>query len=281
MDVILLQSSSRLDRSVEFIGSLWIHSVLITSRVPSLRDFVMQVMIGRIMLFKILSENHKTMRRGFSRWQYKQLLWQMSWDLWDFYSIIMDTCVAFKVTVGCDWEYLCNEMCYRLGSVWFVKRVLFANVSMHLALTRPSEVKWEFQNTWSCKWFIYMKEPRNVHAEVRERASLKKSSYRWLGFRTWNLEFIWLNTLEGIVDFCDSSRLSELLNRKKEAMSRLKYGRASCLALNRSSLERLFSYSADPSWVQWLGKSKKRENAGCEMPFLPNLFSLQGRLILA
>lgn len=92
-----------------------------------------------------------------------------------------------------------------------------------------------------------MKEPRNVHAEVRERASLKKSSYRWLGFRTWNLEFIWLNTLEGIVNFCDSSRLSELLNRKKEAMSRLKYGRASCLALNRRSLERPFSYSADPS----------------------------------
>lgn len=48
---------------------------------------------------------------------------------------------------------------------------------------------------------MYMKKPRNVHSEVRETASLKRRSYRWLGFRTWNLGFIWLNTPEGIVNF--------------------------------------------------------------------------------
>lgn len=75
----------------------------------------------------------------------------MSWDLWEFCSISMNMCVAFKVTVGRDWEYPCNEIYYRLGSVWFGKRVLFTNFSMHLALTRPSEVKWEFQSIWSGK----------------------------------------------------------------------------------------------------------------------------------
>lgn len=34
LDVILLQSSSRLDRSIEVIGSLWIHSVLLCISYP-------------------------------------------------------------------------------------------------------------------------------------------------------------------------------------------------------------------------------------------------------
>lgn len=122
---------------------------LLTSRVPSLWDFVILVLTGCMMLFEVISENHKTTKRGFSGQQYKQLCGKWA-EISENFFLSAWACVLLS-RWQCDWEYLCNEIYYRLGSVWFGKRVLFPNVSMHLALTRPSEIKWEFQNTWSCK----------------------------------------------------------------------------------------------------------------------------------
>lgn len=173
----------------------------------------------------------------------------MSWDVSEFFPVSMGMRAAFKVTAGCEWTYLCSKIYHGLGNVWFENECFSHRVSMHLAnktcvehLPDLSQMGISNHLLLQSRLSIYMKEPRNIHSEVREKASLKKCSYRCLGFNTFE---IWV--LFGRI-FQKSSSLSSLrpiqdVSWTPQAEEGKRWAgslKASCFALNRRCLERPF-----------------------------------------
>lgn len=90
-------------------------------------------------------------------------------------------------------------MYHKPEHAWFGKGILFMYISMHLAsknrVERSPDLLKSNGNFKPLEGLkpakagcgIRVEDPCNVHSEVKETASLKRGSFKWLGFKTFEI----------------------------------------------------------------------------------------------